>query len=251
MRNYSNKILLLSIIGLCLIGYGIFKLFYIDDDVEPIKVEKYGITTSPEKLSVERHLKQGDLVAESGYTNIDTFDLTIQTSDVFAVNNPIIINSKIKVKDSSKIAQIGFLLNPKSIDVSQMTDDQMTLFMNNNLQNIAGYKQDVIDSSIYEIVNAEMMFFAPTDNLSYMLFIQAKNGNMERFLPTDTLFSVGPYSEKLQNDVNRLTIEQIKQSDTYTHAQIKNNHAVEGLTWILLGWLPIELAISLNRKTTI
>jgi len=248
MKKPSKTIILFILVigGTLLIGNGIFTMFYIDDLVEPVDISKYNITLIPEKLEIPRSINPEQLNTSSGFTNILELDLKIYTFDVWAVNNPIYIEGEMKVINPDNIEKIGIVLKQQSIFLRDESPSERLKFIESRKQNIMLFEKT--SNNLYKTPSEPITFFIPIDNLNYAIFIQTLNGNIEIFEEENALFSVLDYSKKLQTDVNRITIEQVIQSAKYTQSQIKNNHIIEGLSFIIVGWIPLELAIHLRRE---
>lgn len=251
MRNPLRNRKILVIIALAGIGLmlkGTIVILFPTNEVTPIDIEKYGISQFPEQQTIPRNYTESDFVPSKGSTPsvIKQLSITFTTMDLFAVNNPVHIAVNLKVKDPeivNGIEKIIFMPTSPKNDYSDLGRANLDEFEIKNHDRLVELINNGTDTFHQEF---DVKFYYQQD-VGFILLVAGKGNYFERHVNPNTIFSVSPYTELIQTEVNRLTIAQIKQSNNVIKTQNQSNAVIEGLEWILLGWLPFEFGINRYR----
>lgn len=225
-------------------GIGVFKMLPTHSEVPEVDITKYNVSSEPTTQTATFSFDENDFKEnDKPETNVKDFQISFTTLDVFSVNNPIKVNAILKPNDPARIESVYLQI----ISISEF--DHVKRYQIEDY--IKEYEKKLISLSL---ANNSDTFSGDSEALysyqgetTFLLIIKTKDGNFEVIARDLPLITIYPYSEKLQTDLNRLTIAQIDQNNRAIQSQNRSNSVIEGLTWILLGWLPVDLAISLKK----
>ena len=141
-----------------------------------------------------------------------------KTNDIFAVNNPIEGNVLVTVNDPQNINQtIGIVVSKKS-DTSWINDQEK---LKQHIQFFSKYNMTIKGKLQEFLYNITYHYTPPSDEVyTVLVFLHAND--------TDKWFSY-----------NNLDFPNIAPVSAWV--QLKNSRIVEGLTWVIVGFIPIGL----------
>jgi len=224
-------------------GIGVFKMISTQTDVPVVDIAKYNVSPEPIPQTATFTFDENDFKEnDKSETNVKDFQISFTTLDVFSVNNPIKINAILKPNNPNKIESI-YLQIISLAEIDHVARYQIQDYVKEYEKKLIALHSDIPDT----FSGSSDTLYSYQGETTFLLIIKAKDGNFEVIARDFPLITIYPYSEKLQTDLNRLTIAQIDQNNRAIQAQNRSNSIIEGLTWILLGWLPVDLAISLRK----
>lgn len=224
-------------------GIGVFKMLPTQTEIPELDITKYNVSSEPTLQTATFTFDENDFKEkDKPNTNVKDFQISFTTLDVFSVNNPIKVNAVLKPNEPSKI-EFAYLQIISLSEFDHVKRYQIQDYIKEYNKKLVALNLDKTDT----FSGNSDTFYSYQGETTFLLIIKTKDGNFEVIAKDFPLITIYPYSEKLQTDLNRLTIAQIDQNNRAIQSQNRSNSVIEGLTWILLGWLPVDLAISLRK----
>lgn len=219
---------------------GILVMFFGENEVKPVDTSKYRITSDPVLITAPFLWYDFALSSQNGtLTNIKKLSINFTAYDVFVSNEDINVTSKLNVRYPDRTVGVIMYFPPSQGNIPHPDYYGMIKDFGTDRNFIQFQKSS--DGTFY----AEHTIRPYNEQkLAFVMFILLDNGNYESFENPTSLMNIEPYHVKLDAVLSRASIEQINQTNEAIKAQNKNNALILGLTIILLGWLPIDLALT-------
>ena len=234
MKYYNPIFWSLVFLGIGIIIYGAYNLINAEQlaDTE-LKFEDKNIQIMP----VIQSLPKTSTINEE--SSIEYIYTNYTTDDVFAINNPIRGLIEVHVKNSTLIEKITIIGKSYAygtiLGQASATDTKLMPVIDNPELELTHEPHS--DSFV-----GTWTFTPVIEKIDPIVVrIHLKTGVIKQTILDGVLPSIRPFADKLQVDVNRISIMQ-------TTIQAQNNHKVEGLSWIIVGWIPLEVSIQLRRE---
>lgn len=234
-------------VGLALITIGAYKIIPTEITYE-LESNKHMISYYQQPIQSNYSFRGVDLIPNNGNTNIEHLTINFTTSDIFAVNNPYDVNISVILKHPEKISNVVFTLPTASSKFDVLTNaTELFGYLNaRGEQHLIFFLDKTQDSNFAGRFHLKPLI--PDDYKAILfLFTPASiNGtkatlSVEKIDISKTLITVKPYTDLLR-----------VQSDENSNIQILNtnrtNDVVEGLTWVIVGAIPLEYAIESRRR---
>jgi hypothetical protein len=210
----KNKIILIFIISVIVIGLssyfvvltGVLEVYRTQNNIENEKTN---------------HLDAQLITPLVNDLHVSKIITNFKTNDIFAINNHIDGIVQIYLNDPQNIHQIVGLLLTKNSDMSWLNvskeNTQKSLeVLSNNFQSGTG---NLDKNNVYTI---DVHFDPTTEGAwTYWVFAEDLNGTWFHY--------------------SNIDLPTIEPADSLS--QLKNNRIVEGLTWIIIGAIPIGLVV--------
>ncbi len=160
-----------------------------------------------------------------------------KTKDVFAVSNPINYTIVAVPNDHEKIANVSVIDLPSDRPFQFRAGQDITIFIEQSNRTGHLVQLNKNDDNTYSINSA----FSPQNEEQKLLLVlvHGRTTGIEPIIVTPKL-TIYPHTAKLQADTNRDMINQIFETS-------KTNNIVEGLSWIVVAWIPLGFAYEIYR----
>lgn len=208
----------LFVLGIFFIAFGLFRIYIAGSGITH-NIEGLGINETPKLIFVDgAFFFKPTLISKINY-NFTTFD-------VFAVQNPYKVSISIEIPDPEVMYLIAVVIVPPTFNI--------TFVDHTNVQNFVD--EAVAHNIAFESLPSKRVDFNRTmlpraeEDITFLTLIDLKNGSLIKSMDnTRGILHIYSYADKLQVDINRLTIANIK-------TQSRSSDIIEGLTWFLTGW---------------
>jgi hypothetical protein len=236
----------LLVLGGVFLAQGIPKIIFAEG-TQSIDVSNLGVSAEPTPQITQRGYTYNVMVTFPNGTqrpaSVSHLSIIFKTMDTYAVGNPVQISAKAEVRNPDNIDALAVVLTEPNYDYSWVDASNVGEFVDETASS-GNFIELFRNSTTTFGVEGEAIFPSERE-VAIFLIVKAKDSleKYERF--KDAVLTIYPASEKLQTEVNRLTVAQIKQSIEDTTAQQRSNNIIEGLTWIFLAWIPLELTTRL------
>jgi len=171
---------------------------------------------------------------------------TLYTDAVFSVDNPIHYQLNAQFENKADIDQLVVLFSTsRNEDLSQITASNFNEFVSSqeSFGDIIELYQNQTYSNEYDKIGS--VTFNLVVPFHFDVVILEKNGTVISLQQKDDVLTLEPILSKLQSDTDRAILSQTIQSEKVTKAQYTTNDTVEGLTWVLIGLVPIGFAVEI------
>lgn len=232
-------IILLLALGVILVGIGIVKVISAGDEYDENYFKSKGIPSTPARDTLVIPIEP---IANTVQVNLTSATLNFTTNDdVFAVGNRV---------DYSMIANVDNANHLNRVVVFLLSSDGMKQLFQMHDQDLLNYTQRMEKAGhayqLYEISNTSYSlggYFTPLSEGDVYLDLELLTDKnvREDYQKYDVAFTVHPASEILQSSITRVNTEQIK-------SQQKSNDVIEGLSWIIVGWIPLSLFMQIRSE---
>ncbi|MDE1831862.1 MAG: hypothetical protein KGI02_05760 [Thaumarchaeota archaeon] len=220
------SIILLVGFGFYLLGIGINKVVYAgkenitnESDNKPTPVDSRTITYTNGKSLLN-------------YVLID-----FQTNDVFSVGNRINYTIGVVPNDPDKISDIYVLSVPLDFQFNLTSGADMAIYIEQGIKTGNLLQLNRNADNTFSISNS----FTPPSEIQekFMMFVKGRSSGIEP-LQLYPKLDISPATSKLQADTNHEIRNQIKETT-------RTNDIVEGLTWVIVAWIPLGFAYEIYR----
>ncbi|GEM_PF-6386246 len=218
---------------------GVTNLSDTNEKVIPIDISKLGISTTPYVLDKPYFVPKEKITGDISNIKFQYMMFDMKTNDTFAVGNPILANFTAQLEPDSKPTSI-FLTFVSSKKDPRMNSSNLNDFVTTHLNKDLWLIPPLQDNNL--LYNGVLRLIPTTEgDVTPFIIANRHDGSTVEIWLTETIVSVKPYTEKLQADANRLAIIQIPQNQKATDTQLRNNEIIEGLSWLIVAWIPLEL----------
>jgi len=226
-------------LGIFLVGIGIEKVIFAGNEYDENYFKSKGIPSTPARDTMVIPIEP---IANTIRGNLTNATLNFTTNDdVFAVGNRVDYSMLANVDDADHIDRVVvFLLSSDSMTQLFQMHNQDLLEFTHRMENAGhAFKLSKINNNSFYLEN----YFTPlTEGDVYLdLEILTDKNVREDHQKHDIAFTVHPASETLQSGLTRVTAEQIK-------SQQKSNDVIEGLSWVIVGWIPLSLFMQIRSE---
>lgn len=233
----------LLVLGIISTGVGAEKVLF----PKPLKMELNVEEIVNMKVPLERDSKvypNMSLKSENGTdipASIRTLNLDLESEYIFTANNPVHFNAKAILREPEGVKEMFLILNnPDTEPPSKIHDWDKFIEYHKSLSGALQFQKK--DFLTFEL-NESKLFQAELD-LSVIIVIKKANGEIE-ILPlgdNKVIVHIRSPAEKLQIDTNRFTLSDLVVSNEALKQQNRSNEVVEGLTFVVLGFIFLEPA---------
>lgn len=200
------------------------------------KIQTAGSETSSDYSNLESYLKpsqveyQPEIQPPANTSSIQAVILTLNSTDVFAVNNPATLEIFMAVNNPKQVATINVLITPAELNLSALSGNDVAMLVVNQLNARQGVNFRNVTSLMGGTFPAN---FTQDGSFKFVVVIALPNMVLEPPLETGP-FTVYPYTDKLQAVSNQIDTRALLN-------QSRSTDTVEGLTWIVSGLAILQL----------
>lgn len=238
----KSGLLLLLIVGGVGLSYGTFLI--ISSEIRSILYSnEYNVSFYQQPQYIPFNFTPLELQPANGtQTNIENFTITFTSMDVYAVDNPLTVSMNLRVKNPEIIHDVKLLLEPTIDDYSTLNSNNIKQFIDTRER--FGQAIDLPHNGTYTFGKDQTFVFRQPMDVSFLILIHVVKDNhdmgYEKFRSNRTLISVLPYIYELQAlSEENAQIQLLETNNT--------NNIVQGLTWIMVGVIPLGSAIQIIR----
>lgn len=153
----------------------------------------------------------------------------LNSSDVFAVNNPATLNVFMSVRNATEVKTINVVIVPAEVNTGGLSGDDLAFLVADRLNAQQGINFRNISAIMGRTVTAN---FTQDGSFKFVVVVSLGNFILESPLETGS-FVVYPYTAKLQAISNQVSTRAIL-------GQTRSADIVEGLAWIVLGLTALQ-----------
>lgn len=234
-RLLASKKLFQILIGfaILIITWGLIQILLLDFLTEnDLHLSKIGVSQEPE--IVKSH---PIIFTDKSHTIFNYSNTIFTTYDVFSANNPVNYTANIFVRDEKRVDQI-LVLHVASTDI--LTED-----LKPDVQNVESYyeiSQKLSNNTIIltndgtKLFSGSRSFYLDGEGDESLIAIILLKNDTKKLGYELGKIHIYPITEKHRVELNRISLAQAV-------AQTKNNHIMQGLSYFIVSWVFIQLAL--------
>jgi hypothetical protein len=224
----------MSAVGALVVGNGVYKIIGLGGEVSDPDSLASGIDVTAKEKIVYLVYPAG----QSGHLIGDTF-MTLTAQDIFAVDNPFHATfATSAIEDPDNIKEITFYLVDPGYDYSWLNYDNYDEFAGSHHSAIP-----LLRSGTDSFASSVDLTFPVEGDFAFFGVVLTNDHQLFRIEDSDKAITISPAYAKLQFDTNRVTVEKIQQGAETDKIQRRTNDIIEGLSWILVGWIPFQIVL--------
>jgi len=231
----QTKFWILVIAGISFGLFGVYNIVFSEYIAnEELNLSNYDFPTSPTSKNYTRITYPND---PNTPINVAKFDFW--ANDMFAAEYPINYYISAIANQPDQITKLLVVDLVEGTDTSWVDHSNVDYFVEQ--ANKTGHVIKLVKNTKTQIYEKWDSFTPQEEERKTFLILVFTEDVLHKINNPDVVLDIKSEQEKFQLLTNQVTFAQVK-------AQAKSNHVVEGLSWIIIAWIPLELAIQIRKR---